>query len=41
MAACHSGAECSVFDSFVVWLAASLKVRSQRHWEAESGLQTV
>ena len=30
MATCHSGAECSAFDSFVMWLAASLKVRSCR-----------
>ena len=30
MAACHSGAECSAFGSFMMWLAASLKVRSCR-----------
>ena len=30
MAACHSGAECSAFGSSLMWLAASLKVRSHR-----------
>ena len=30
MTACHSGAECSAFDSFVIWLAASFKVTRDR-----------
>jgi len=33
MAACHSGAESSAFGNSLMWLAASLKVRSHRPFE--------